>query len=252
MIHRVSPPDQIARHQGGMTLIELAVVLVILALLMGLGMTMGQMQIKISKHQGTQTTLANAKEVLDGFYKKYQRFPCPAVPSDAPTDTTYGMEVTSCTGACPAGMVCPAASNAVIGTFPFNTLGLGEEFASDGWNHKIVYVVDKNHTVTTPAAIYGTLPITDSNGNEITQSPLGGDAIFLLISHGANGNGAWSGQGGTQSACDSTLKDGENCDNDAVWIDTSLQDGTTAANYFDDIVIWEARQSTDHIVIPAP
>jgi Regulator of chromosome condensation (RCC1) repeat len=113
--------------------------------------------------------------------------------------------------------------------------------------------VDKDFTAANTPSIYGSIPVLDANGNELTQSPVAGDAIYILTSSGMNGNGAWAKAGGTQKACDTTLKDGENCDGDIGVIDTSLQDGSASgANTFDDIVVWKVRESSDHVVIVIP
>jgi prepilin-type N-terminal cleavage/methylation domain-containing protein len=238
----------------GFSLIEMSIALILIALISGLTITAGQVQVKVARYKATQDTLVSARQAMEVFYTKYKRYPCPALPATATTSATYGFEVAGgCDAACPAGLTCPATTNAVIGTFPYKTLGLGDEFGVDDWNNKFTYIVDKLHTTANTSAIYGAIPILDKNGNEITQSPADGDAIFILISHGPNGNGAWPKAGGTQATCDATLKDSENCDNDIGLIDVSLRDGSaTTTEYFDDIVVWKTRDSTDHINTDPP
>ena len=241
------------QKKAGFSLIEMAVVLVIIGTLVGVVATTAKEQTKESQVTATRATLENAKIALDLYHTKHKRYPCPALPADAPSAATYGIEVAGgCNASCPAGLTCPATTKAVIGAFPYKTLSLGEEYAADDWNNKILYTVDKDHTTANTSAIYGSIPILDKNGNEVTRSVDAGDAIYILLSQGANGNGAWAKTGGAQKTCDATLKDGENCDGDIGIIDTVIQDGTTPAEYFDDIAVWKTRESTNHIVIAAP
>jgi prepilin-type N-terminal cleavage/methylation domain-containing protein len=241
-------------HHHGFSLVEMSMVIVVLGLLVGLGLTAGQAQINVTKYQATQATLTNTKTALDLYYSKYKRYPCPALPADAPAAATYGVEVAGgCATACPAGLTCPASSKAVIGSLPYKTLNLGEEFAADDWGNKLNYTVDKDFTVANTTAIYGSIPIMDKNGNEITKSVDAGKAIYSLLSSGATGNGAWSKQGGARATCDATRKDGANCTGAANVTDTSINDGTAAgSNSFDDVVLWKVRETSDHIVIAAP
>lgn len=246
--------NQSTNSLAGFSFVETAVVLVIIGLVTSMMVTTGSMQISITKYQATQATLANAKAAIDLYYNKYRRYPCPALPADAPTSATYGVEVAGgCAAACPAGLTCPAASRAVIGVLPYKTLNLGEEYAADDWENKINYIIDKDFTVANTIATYGTLVVQDKNGNEITKAPDSGKAIYALFSTGITGNGAWSRSGGSRATCDTTRKDGENCSNTAIITDTSINTGDQAgANSFDDIVLWKPCESTDHIVIPPP
>ena len=239
---------------SGFSLIEMSVVIVIIGLLVGLGLTTGQMQVSTTKYQATQTTLSNTKTALDLYYTKYKRYPCPALPVDAPSAATYGFEVAGgCAAACPAGLTCPASSKAVIGALPYKTLNLGEEFASDEWGNKLNYTVDKDFTVANTTAIYGSIPVMDKNGNEITQSADGGKAIYTVLSTGMAANGAWRKSGGARLGCDTTRKDGNNCSGAASLTDTGMNDGAAAGTgSFDNLLAWKTRESTDHIVIAAP
>jgi prepilin-type N-terminal cleavage/methylation domain-containing protein len=240
---------QVQAHTDGFSLIELSMVLIIIGLLVGAATTIGQMQIEQNKYIATKQTLENAKLALNTYYAQRKQYPCPANPATAPTVATYGFSVAvDCKTTCPAGLTCPNA-NVAIGAFPYKTLGLGEEYATDDWGNKILYIIDRNFTPTGNTAVYGAIPLQDSGGNDILQSPIGGDALYVLISAGKNGNGAWPKQGGTRTACIAAQKDGENCNDDAVFIDTTLNDGTnTAATIFDDIIGWKVQESTKHIV----
>ncbi len=247
--------SSVMRPFSGFSLVEMSVVIVVIGLLVGLTVTTGQMQVSTTKYQSTQSTLNNTKTALDLYYTKYKRYPCPALPADATGAATYGVEVAGgCSGACPAGLTCPASSKAVIGVLPYKTLNLSEEFAADDWGNKLNYTVDKDFTAANTTAIYGTIPILDKNGNEITRSADGGKAIYTLLSSGVNGNGAWRKAGGSRAACDTARKDGNNCSGAANFTDNTLNNSTAAAsaNSFDNLLTWKVRESTAHIVIAPP
>jgi alpha-tubulin suppressor-like RCC1 family protein/type II secretory pathway pseudopilin PulG len=227
----------------GYSLTELAVVLVIIGLVVGLSLSAAKTQLDVAAFKGTQERLNTIRDALQLFQKKYQRYPCPALPTDNSTSATYGQEVTAgCDNACPAGLTCN--NNAVIGAVRFRTLRLNEELAYDAWDSKITYAVDKDHTVDTTFGL-GAIPVQDGNGNEITASPVLGDAIFILISHGQDGKGSYSKMGTVIEVCDATAKDGENCDGDDVFADTRFNMGDIVANYYDDLLLWQTQEDRE-------
>jgi prepilin-type N-terminal cleavage/methylation domain-containing protein len=246
MMFRMQAPT----HMRGFSLIELSVVLIIISLLVGVVATVGQMQIEQSKYVAAKQTLANVQLALDTYYEKHKELPCPAVPATAPSVATYGFEAAAaCVPAgCTAGLTCPNA-NVIIGALPYKTLGLGEEYASDEWGNKILYIVDRNFTPAANTAIYGNVIIQDQGGNQVLRSTSGGDALYALVSAGKNESGGWPKEGGARQTCVAGQRDNENCDDDAIVMDIPVNDGTnTTANIFDDIVVWKTQESTDHFV----
>lgn len=102
----------------GFSLLEMTVVLLILALLMG-GMLMPlQAQTEHQKQQQTAKALTEIKEALIGFAIIHGRFPCPTFITD-PMHPDFGVEAASCT-----------ASVSSDGYLPWKNLGVEE---TDGW-----------------------------------------------------------------------------------------------------------------------
>ena len=82
------PPHQ----QQGFTLVELAIVLVIVALLTS-GLMMGiTAQRKSADNSDAQRQLENIREALLGFAMTNGRLPCPALPNLPNTDGNAGKE----------------------------------------------------------------------------------------------------------------------------------------------------------------
>jgi type II secretory pathway pseudopilin PulG len=128
------------KKQVGFSLVELAIVLVIL------GFVLGALLLPLRAHresaaQGqTENTLANAKQALLGYAQSRGRLPCPA------TVASNGLE---------APLGGNAACTSQLGFLPATTLGIqpadANGFALDAWNNRIMYAVAQNSAVTVPA-----------------------------------------------------------------------------------------------------
>ncbi|MCC7311998.1 MAG: prepilin-type N-terminal cleavage/methylation domain-containing protein [Sulfuritalea sp.] len=143
-------PTSIAK---GFTLIELAIVLFIIALLLG-GMLLplaGQQDIR--SFGDTQKILAEARDALLGFAAVHERLPCPA------SATSNGLESFCDSASGPCVVTLPLqvqphgrCSNPYDGFFPAAALGFtpidAQGYALDGWGgetlHRIRYAVSTN------------------------------------------------------------------------------------------------------------
>ena len=117
-------------QQTGFTLTELAIVLVIVALLTGGLMVSLTTSRDIANEKDTQKQLASVSEALLGFAIAQQRLPCPAAPN------TTGVENPSTGGAC---------TNPYDGFLPGITLGLAptdaQGYVIDPWGNRLRYAV---------------------------------------------------------------------------------------------------------------
>ncbi len=224
--------------RSGFSLVEMAVILAIVAVIIGVTMSAGKTQIDVANMKTTKDGLANIKQALLLFRDKQGRFPCPALETEGKSSATYGQEQAGCDVACPVGIVC--MNNAAIGFVPFKALGLDENAAYDGWGGKITYAVDIQQTGGSSYAS-GTLQVVDSNNNKVTASPAFGDAIFVLLSHGPDRKGAYSKTGNILVACDATTLDGENCNGDDIFRTARFTNSTVAADFYDDFVTWYSQ-----------
>jgi len=226
--------------------VEMALVMTIISVVIGMSVSAGMTQLEVARNGSTKSTMENIRQALLVYHKKKGRYPCPADPTLLPTDANYGAAASTCTAGCGANnLVC--IGDAVIGAVPFAEIKLNPESAVDAWDRQISYVVDKDHTE--PGAYYtlGDIKIQDAGGKDITVSPTLGDAIFVLISHGSDGSGAYIKETGVRVACVAGQADTGNCDDlDDIFIDDRLMTNSDLpASYFDDIVIWQAQENLD-------
>lgn len=127
---------QPVRFSPAFTLIEMAIVLVIIGLLavMILGASSGLLQNQ--KRQNVRVRLDALDTALTNFIAVNKRLPCPAdgrLPSGA---VGAGIEaLVPASGACVAGVM-------THGVVPWVTLAIAENDASDPWNARLTYRVD--------------------------------------------------------------------------------------------------------------
>ena len=114
----------------GFTLIEVAIVFLIVSMLLGAGLTMFSAQMETQKVNDTQKELDEAREALLAFAAAYGRLPCPA------TALSNGVESPVGGGACTAPVY--------TGFLPAATLGLvgaSNGYLLDPWSNRIQYAV---------------------------------------------------------------------------------------------------------------
>ena len=109
--HQQNGPFRPFRHKG-FTLVELAIVLVIVALLIGGMLVPLAAQRDLQNTSETQKQLLDIKDALLGFAAANGRLPCPDTDTD-PTAAGYGLEEATCT-----------ASLTEEGYLPWKTLGV--------------------------------------------------------------------------------------------------------------------------------
>lgn len=182
----------------GFSLIEMAVVLVIMSIAMGLGLSLLRANMEKSAWTETKLKQDRIKVALVSFLRTNGRLPCPN--SVAPWD---GAEDTPC------------LVNAGRGIVPWQALGLAIGDVQDGWANFFTYRVanrtpatSSNWTITSGVGPFSivelTAPLTtftlqqrDSAG--VLGTALTPNPVVMIVSHGKNGAGART-IGGTLNA----------------------------------------------------
>lgn len=227
-----------SRMLRGFTLVEMAIVLAIVALLLaGLLPTISS-QIEQARRNDTRKQISEIQQALMGFAIINGRLPCPTTTTD-PASVNYGKE--------DSAAIC-SANYAAEGYLPWKTLGVSE---IDAWGTKRTsntspwlgywrYRVDRNFSSATPFTLntgFGTCPsattdclaIQDIGGNGLTSTTERPVAIVFstgpdLIGNGQNANigepnPSFEPAGGIyQSDVPGKLANGSNFDDILVWI----------------------------------
>lgn len=202
---------------SGFTLIELAIVLVIVGLVLGGLFVPISAQMDMQAFRKTNESLGEIRESLIGFAILNGRLPCPSTQVD-PTNANYGVEDSTCSAATAEGYL------------PWKTLGVHETDAwgairsasTDTWIGYWRYRVDRNFSVSFNLATnFSTdaLSVQNNAGNALTttmERPLA-----IVFSTGKNivadgGNANYESTGGTYQS-------------------------DTPSPAFDDMLIWLSR-----------
>lgn len=220
-------------RQRGFTLIEIAIVLMIVGLLLGGMLVPLNAQMEQQKISATEKQLAEAREALIGYALANGQLPCPADPAIATGQPNAGIARTP-----------PCTNGNSAGVLPWATLGLGE---TDAWGNRFTYRVSSDFADAIGSATYGGCTPTPtpaqasfalcSNGNQTVISAASGGtnvAIGLpavIVSHGKNALGAYT-QEGAQQPLSGNADEQENGDGDASYV------YHTPTPDYDDLVTW--------------
>lgn len=184
-------PRCVRRKAAGFTLVEMAVVVTLMAIVLTMGLRLLRATQDSAAWSDTRTKQARIKVALISFLRTNGRLPCPdsALPP---------------TGAEPAACLV----NAGRGVLPWQALGLSVADVQDGWANFFTYRVanrtpatSSNWTLTAGATAFtlGELatPLTTFTLQERDAAGVLGAAVVpnpvvMIISHGKNGAGARS------------------------------------------------------------
>ncbi len=220
---------QIFFRSCGFTLIEMAIVLLIMALAIGGGLAVISGQMEHQKFKETQRALEEAKEALVGYAASRGGAGNPYLPCP---DRTTGAGANDGT----EDRVGGAGTNCTFleGNLPWVTLGLT---GLDGWNNRIRYRVSQQAFATGfNTGTVGALTVNNSAGaNLATSIPV------VLVSHGPNGWGAISVSGnaiGNPPAANVNETENTGVATNAIYVSNPPVAAGLAGGEFDDIVTW--------------
>ncbi len=224
------------RLAGGFTLIELAVAIVVIALILGSLVIPLSTQVDQRQTAEARLRLEEIRDALTGHAAAQGYLPCPDTNNDGLEDV--------------AGGNC----NNAEGTVPWATLGVQ---AIDPWGNRFRYRVAPQYAQRAPIGLTlstpGTLQICSTSacaaGDRITEVPPSLNAtVAVVISHGPNGWGAIIPASGAQrlptgcatvAGCAAmTANEIANADGDANFVSRDRTPADSTSGEFDDIVLW--------------
>jgi prepilin-type N-terminal cleavage/methylation domain-containing protein len=214
-----------AVRNGGFTLIELAVVIFVIALLLGSLLVPLGTQTKQRNVAETQRILDETREAITGFAMATGRLPRPAVSETDGSEKTACANVAECTG-----------------YVPWAALGTAR---TDAWGKLIRYTVK-------PSLATGSIQVTDTGSKWVKTRDNGGtvavlvnDAAAVLISHGLENWGLnpdlpdpVSDNSATNTDEDANATEDGNDTADAFWSRPAVSNTGADGGEFDDQVVW--------------
>ncbi len=203
------------QNTSGFTLVEMAIVLGIIALLLGGLLPTISGQIEQAQRKETRNSLTEIKQALLGYAIINGQLPCPTTIAD-PAHADYGV-------APPPPCAAPTAEEYLpwktLGVSEVDSWGLKRLATTDPWIGYWRYRLDDNFgtTFTLATVLNDALTINNNDGNVITAAPE--NPVAIVYSTGAD-----------------ITPNGEN----AGAFDNTYQ-GDYPNKNFDDILIWISR-----------
>jgi prepilin-type N-terminal cleavage/methylation domain-containing protein len=224
------------RSQLGFSLIEMAIVLIILGFLLAAFLLPFQAQRNIASQLKTEAILEDAKKALIGFAQIHGHLPCPATANGSgvfPDDT--GNDNANSSG------VCAVQS----GFLPAKTLGLqsidAQGYGLDAWHHRIRYAITRanNDAFSKPNGMHdiGLTALEPNLRVCATMSPIActnrthliGNAVAVVFSLGAKANQPSGGADEHQNLATPF---------NTIFISHPITSAASANGEFDHIVTW--------------
>ncbi len=258
---------------SGFTLIEIAIVLVVIGLLLSGGLVALAPVVRNAQVTTTENKLDKIEDALVLYAIQNNCLPCPADSSDAGAQagihqTGAGANSATCAGggsnACFPGAT-PA--NGVRNIVPWITLGLSQADVTDEWGTYISYHVSSQDFTGTNCDDFSNTAVASSSGTggftrtgttfpigclDVSDADPGGvsaittAAAYVLISHGPDTSGGRAAQSdaartnprGAGNTVQEQNDDGT-CDSSGTVCHQDDAIDVDGNNYFDDIVRWK-------------
>lgn len=232
------------KPQSGFTLIEMAIVLVIVGLLLG-GLLMPlSTQLNQQRIATTQRSLEEVREALIGYAANQTppHLPCP--------DKTGGGGAGTANDGLEDFAVATGQCAAQEGNIPWATLGVSDV---DAWGNRIHYQVEAAFSNRAPAATFTliTPPPTLRVCQTAACTTIIADTLpAVFLSYGKNGFGAINAAGGTNPA-PTGADELENTNLNADFVSRTPTPADAARGEFDDIVNWLSTGLLDSRMVTA-
>lgn len=219
----------------GFTLVEMAIVLVIVGLLISAFIAPLSAQKDLKDYSETRQEIAIIKEAIIGYVLSNGRLPCPADATVASSTVGAGTQKFDATG---------TSCSFSVGVVPWVDLGISE---TDAWGRRYTYYVTARFsdaillgTVSPPVSCNVVPPnssfalctegagtITDNTITVASKIPA------VIVSHGKNGLGAYLPSGVKIPDASASAQEKANSDTDSNYISMIGNPNT-----FDDVVDW--------------
>jgi prepilin-type N-terminal cleavage/methylation domain-containing protein len=225
-------------HQSGFTLIEMSIVMMIFGIALIAGLKLYDNYMVHNKVVATGSSISLTSRAVSDFRARFGRYPCPASLTAVRGTPDYGREGDCNANGLARDGVTPGdeapADNASAGTFadgyfveqsarmvdtdgdsvaetrplvvrgsvPFRDLNLPEDYAYDGNGYRLDYAVTQRLAVQdTFNPQHGGISIVDTQSTPQSLLEVADSGLFVILSHGDDGAGAYSREGAMVQAC---------------------------------------------------
>jgi len=235
--------------QGGFSLIQLSIVIIIASIGIVAVSKLATVQFYKSQEEKIDQSFDDIQDALLAYYvgvneagAPNRRLPCPARQDLAYDHPDFGKE--DCAGVAIQQGLVPHPDTGIPmgvlrGALPVREFLMSTEDAFDVHGGQILYAVSEEMT---RAANYGRTDLSAISRTDVAGgAPVGQPLPFIAISMGETGAGAFGKNGNLITPCDNTKDDGENCDNNTLFLDTLISENTNVASFYDDRFAFDPR-----------
>lgn len=229
------------RTRAGFSLIEVAIVLVVIGLLLSGGLLAISPVVEQSKVSETKAKMARIEAALQAHVIANQCLPCPALATrPSTTDASAGLSEIGGTGSAATCGTCDITETGQ-GVVPWRNIGLSEADVTDSFGNRIAYAAD--HNLCTTNSMVRSVSTYPATANLVINGP-GGTAItsvgvYVLISFGPDGSYANAAETGTAKAIRNNSADQLANSNGTPFNMLPKNSVDGGANFFDDIVAFK-------------
>ena len=198
-----------ATARRGFTLIEIAIVLVVIGLIVSGGLLAVSPVIQSAKINETKQKMGTVEAALLGYVIANGCLPCPAARGASATGVSNNGTADYTTQTCDT-----ACFNSGVGLVPWVTLGIGEADAIDGWNRRLTYAVDTDLVATNSVRRDASGNFPSSAAPTLLVNGTYTSIAYVLVSHGRDATYGESPSGAAGSTAGASAEEIENGDND--------------------------------------
>lgn len=195
-------------RKAGFSLIELSLVLVIISMVLGFGLSYAAKKTDFDRIQETKQKLKLIEKAVYKHVMAKRYIPCPSYPETGEDQNDFGR------GQSDAGdpSLCAQSpsflglrsGNMVWGVVPTSTLEISDDLAYDAWGRFFSYIITEHCNAN--ELLHPTLNFASANAcggggspgmiiKDASGSTIMSDAVLVIMSHGKNGYGTFVGHG---------------------------------------------------------
>ncbi len=235
---------------AGMSIFQVAFVVSLAGIFASIAIQIYKTSLLFQSEQITLERLSKIELAMNVYIQRNGFAPCAASRTQGIDSAGYGLSIPDCTvAAAGTQSVSGAGGMARLGAVPTRTLNLPDDHMYDGWGNQLTFAISENLAINpaTYSANDGSIIVQTHDGGVLE-----GNAMYAVVSHGPDTAGAFNRLGIVDLACDPSVNDGENCNNDSIFRtsfnlvgndEVSQYSRADASQHHDDYMTYSAKQN---------